>query len=76
MELARHVLAIELLCAAQAIDLLAPLQTSPALARVHGAVRARVAALEEDRPPAPDIAVLEAMIAAGEVERAAGDVMK
>jgi hypothetical protein len=33
-------------------------------------------ALEEDRPPAPDIAVLEAMIAAGEVERAAGDVMK
>ena len=76
VELARHVLAIELLCAAQAIDLLAPLQTSPALARVHGAVRARVTALEEDRPPAPDIAVLEAMIAAGDVERAAGDVMK
>jgi histidine ammonia-lyase len=69
--LARHVLAIELLCAAQGIDLLAPLTTSAPLARVHGAVRARVPTLDDDRPPAPDIALIESMIAHGEIERAA-----
>src|SRR6202035_3333794 len=42
---AREVVAIELLCACQAIDLLAPLATSPALARVHALVRSRVPAL-------------------------------
>jgi histidine ammonia-lyase len=75
VEIARHVLAIELLCAAQAIDLLAPLTTSRSLAHVHEIVRARVATLEDDRPPAPDIAAIEAMIARGEIEDAAGVVM-
>jgi histidine ammonia-lyase len=70
--LARTVLAVELLCASQAIDLLAPLTTSPALARVHAAVRARVPALDADRPPAPDIAAIDEMIARGDVESAAG----
>src|SRR5262249_35466320 len=50
---AREVLAIEILCACQAIDLLAPLTTSPALAGVHALVRSRVPFLDEDRPPAP-----------------------
>ena len=39
----------------QAIDLLAPLATSPPLARVHACVRARVPTLDDDRPPSPDI---------------------
>jgi len=70
--MARTVLAIELLCGAQAVDLLAPLTTSPPLGRVHARLRDRVPALDEDRPPAPDISVIDDMIAAGDVESAAG----
>src|SRR5207244_2388626 len=46
---AREVVAIEILCACQAIDMLAPLQTSPALAQVHARVRSRVPILADDR---------------------------
>jgi len=70
--MARTVLAIELLCGAQAVDLLAPLTTSPPLARVHARLRERVPSLDEDRPPAPDISVIDDMIAAGDVESASG----
>src|SRR5688500_12953062 len=68
--LARSVIAIELLCACQAIDLLAPLETSPPLARVHAAVRTHGPTLDGDRPPAPDIARITLLIERGEVERA------
>ncbi len=71
LDLARGVLAVEMLCACQAIDLLAPLGTSPLLARVHACIRARVPTLGEDRPPAPDIAAIEELIASAEIERAA-----
>jgi histidine ammonia-lyase len=74
--LARQVIAIELLCAAQAIDLLAPLATSAPLARVHETIRARVPRLDADRPPAPDIAAIDALIASGAVEHSAGDLVK
>jgi histidine ammonia-lyase len=70
LELARHVLAIELLCACQAIDLLAPLVSSAPLMRVHAHVRSAVATLEDDRSPARDIERIASMIADGEVERA------
>ena len=70
LELARYVLAVELLCACQAIDLLAPLDTSAPLARVHAAVRAVVPPLVEDRPPAPDLEAIARMIADGRVEAA------
>ena len=69
---AREVVAIEILCACQAIDLLAPLATSPALARVVATVRARVPTLDDDRPPAPDIASITELIATGELENACG----
>ena len=72
LHLAVRVVAIELLCAAQAIDLLAPLATSPALQRVHQALRARVPALVADRPPAPDIETIAAIILDGTLERACG----
>src|SRR6185295_17745624 len=49
---AREVIAIELLCACQAIDLLAPLRTSTPLARAHALVRSRVPTLAADRAPA------------------------
>jgi histidine ammonia-lyase len=35
---------------------------------VHAAVRARVAPLTDDRPPAPDIAAIDAIIASGALE--------
>jgi histidine ammonia-lyase len=68
--LARDVISIELLCACQAIDLLAPLVTSPPLARVHARVRNIVPMLGADRPPSPDIAAIGAALASGEVEHA------
>jgi histidine ammonia-lyase len=65
LDLAARVVAVEILCACQAIDLLAPLTTAPALARVHADVRAVVPALTVDRPPAPDIDAIAARIADG-----------
>src|SRR5688572_6774806 len=69
-ELATRVLAVELLCASQAIDLLQPLTTSPPLARVHACIRAHVPTLDEDRPPSRDIDVIATLIESGELERA------
>jgi histidine ammonia-lyase len=70
LELAQYVIAIELLCACQAIDLLAPLTTSPPLARVHDFIRARVPPLEHDRSTSSDLAAITRMIVSGGVERA------
>jgi histidine ammonia-lyase len=76
LELATRVIAIELLLACQAIDLLAPLTTSPPLARVHAFVRSHVPTLTEDRPPAPDIEWIAAAIARGAVHRACASEVK
>jgi histidine ammonia-lyase len=69
---AREVVAIELLCACQAIDLLAPLETSAPLQQVHRAVRSRVPMLDADRAPAPDIASIIELIASRGIEIACG----
>jgi histidine ammonia-lyase len=73
--LATQVLAVELVCACQAIDLLAPLASSPALMRVHAALRRGVPPLTVDRPPSTDIARAEAFIREGGVEHALGDLV-
>jgi histidine ammonia-lyase len=52
----RHVLAVELLVAAQAIDLRRPLRSSAPIEALHTRVRQRVGKLEADRYLAPDIA--------------------
>lgn len=70
LALARDVLAIELLCACQAIDLLAPLTTSVPLARVHARVRRNVATLGDDRVLTHDIRAISELITSGEVEHA------
>jgi histidine ammonia-lyase len=70
LELATCVLAIEILLACQAIDLLAPLTTSPTLAAVHARVRSDVATLGDDRPPAPDIELISQLITRGALQRA------
>src|SRR3954468_16153750 len=72
----REVIAIELLCACQAIDLLAPLVSSPALQRVHQLVRSRVPMLDDDRAPAPDVAVITELIATNALEDACGALVK
>jgi histidine ammonia-lyase len=73
---AREVIAIEILCACQAIDLLSPLETSPALKHVHAIVRSRVPMLDRDRPPAPDIAAIVALIASNALEKSCDGVVK
>jgi histidine ammonia-lyase len=73
---AREVVAIELLCGCQAIDLLAPLATSPPLARVHAVVRSRVPTLDDDRAPSPDIAAIIELIESSALEDACGVVVK
>jgi histidine ammonia-lyase len=75
LQLARHVIAIELLCACQAIDLLAPLRSSPPLMRAHAAVRRVVPTLVDDRPPAPDIDAITELIESGALEYATGVVV-
>jgi len=49
------VVAIELMCAAEAVDRLRPLRTSPALERAHAAVRDQVPRLSADRVLAADL---------------------
>jgi histidine ammonia-lyase len=76
LELATRVIAIEILCACQAIDLLAPLMTSASLHRVHAMVRSQVPALDGDRPPSPDIERISKSIADGSLESACGAEVK
>jgi histidine ammonia-lyase len=64
---AEHVLAIEALCAAQGIDFRAPLRPGAGVAAAHAAIRARVAHLDADRPPAPDIAAARDLVHSGEL---------
>lgn len=67
----RTVLAIELLCAAQGLDLRRPLRSTPVLERVHAAIRAVVPAMMSDRPLSPDIAAVRRLIDDGTLLAAA-----
>jgi histidine ammonia-lyase len=58
----RNVLAIELLCAAQGMDLRRPLSTTKPLEAVHAAIRAKVPPMMVDRPLSPDIMAVRALI--------------
>jgi histidine ammonia-lyase len=58
----RHTIAIELLCACQGIDLLAPLQTGPLAQKAYVAIRAKSPKLTADRPLAPDIEAVTTLI--------------
>ena len=59
----RSVLAVELLCAAQAIDLRAGVASpSAAVAAAHARLRAEVPAMNVDREVAPQIAAVDAML--------------
>lgn len=65
---AQHVLAAELLCGAQGLEFLKPLTPGRGVGRLFQLIRAPgsgVAPLGVDRPPAPDLSRLAAMVAAG-----------
>jgi histidine ammonia-lyase len=51
----RRILAIELLAAAQGVDLLRPLRSSAPLESLHALVRSRVARWDDDREMGPDL---------------------
>jgi histidine ammonia-lyase len=59
------IVGIEMLTAAQGVELREPLTTSPELQRAIAALRAVVATLDEDRFMAPDLAAASALVADG-----------
>ena len=59
------VVAIEWLCAAQAIEFHRPLTSSPAIEALHARMRTRVARLSVDRLMAPDIEAATELVEAG-----------
>ncbi|MCR4440456.1 MAG: histidine ammonia-lyase [bacterium] len=67
----RHVLAIELLCGCQALDLRQPLQPGPGTGAVHAVLRQHVPTLREDRLLHRDIETVKALIADGSLVAAA-----
>jgi histidine ammonia-lyase len=58
----QHILSIELLCACQGIDLLAPLETGALARQAYDAVRSKSAKVMADRPLAPDMNLIAALI--------------
>ncbi len=64
-----HVLGIELLAAAQGVEFLRPLESSPALETAHALVRQRCPELERDRYLAPDIDQATMLVTDGSLSR-------
>ena len=64
---AEQVIAIEALCAAQGIDFRAPLRPGAGVAAAHATIRARVAHLDADRPPSPDIDAVRELVHSGDL---------
>jgi histidine ammonia-lyase len=75
LQLTRNVIAVELLCACQAIDLLSPLGSTDLLMRVQQTIRTRVPTLVDDRPPSRDIEQIAAMIRDRTLEYVSGSVV-
>jgi histidine ammonia-lyase len=65
---AERILAIELMCAAQALEFRKPLRPSREIERAHAVVRSTVSRLEKDRTLAPDIEALAAAIRDGKFD--------
>ena len=59
------ILGIEWLAAAQGVDFLRPLHTSPRLASVHACLRTKVAFYDRDRLLAPDIEAAKSLLLSG-----------
>jgi histidine ammonia-lyase len=72
----RRVLAVEMLCAAQALELRAPLRPAPATAALLQSLRTRVAFLDRDRFLGADMAAAEAWVRSGAWESAVQGVVE
>ena len=70
VENTRNVLAIEAIAAAQALDFVAPLKTSPRAQRAQQAIRSVCAPMNHDRAMYPDFARVAELIAARKVAEA------
>ena len=69
VERVRTVVAVELLCGAQAAEFVDPSLThGPGTGAAYDAIREVVPPLEEDRPGAPDIEAVDALVASGALE--------
>lgn len=68
VENVERIVAIELMCAAQAVEFRRPLASSPALEGVIAAVRSVVPRLEQDRVLAAEIEALAAAVRAGKFD--------
>ena len=66
-----YILAVELVCAAEAIDLRAPLAPAKGTGAVRDLVRTRIPPAGADRPVAPDLEVAAELVNTGDVWRAA-----
>jgi histidine ammonia-lyase len=68
-----RILAVEALCAAQAVELRAPLRPGPATSAVLTRIRREVPFMEEDHFMAPDLKIAEELVRSGELMRAASE---
>jgi len=67
---AEHVIAIELLCGAQALDLFTNLKPGTGTLAAYRTIRSRVSHLEQDRILADDIQTMVALMRSGELLQA------
>jgi histidine ammonia-lyase len=65
LELAENVVAIELLCSAEALDYHRPLKSGAGVEGAHRVVRSAVSRLSVDRPLSPDIESIAGLIRNG-----------
>lgn len=70
LENVRHVVAIEMLVAAQGLDFLRPLTPGAGVRAAYQAIRSEVPHLEEDRVPADDIQTVYQMLLCGKIVQA------
>jgi histidine ammonia-lyase len=65
----RYIVAIELLCACQGIDFLAPLRTGTEAQRAYDLVRSVSPRVDADRPLAPEILAVATLIESGQLPK-------
>ncbi len=70
-----HIIAIELLCAAQALDFRAPLRLGRGTQKAYEVIRQEIPHLEEDRETYRDIKKLVELVRTGTIEQAVEDVV-
>jgi histidine ammonia-lyase len=71
-----RILAVEALCAAQALDLRAPLEPALATGAAHRRIRQEIPFVEEDQFLAPHLRAAERLVRSGTLLEAAGEVVE